>query len=158
MKPTISSIKFAQDFSIRHSDLLKKIRSFKCSNDFNQRNFSLVEYVDQKGQKRPMYEITQQGFTFLISRTSGRINDQYVEVYINAYEEMALKIAHEEKSLYSQLNKLTLQYMLADQSASDAGKNLNYFGKIAKPKLKQKIVEILDQLQLRLPLVDVKSN
>ncbi|MFN7100892.1 MAG: Rha family transcriptional regulator, partial [Flavobacterium sp.] len=62
MKPTISSLKFAHDFGIRHFDVLNKIRSFKCSDEFNQINFSLVEYVDQKGQKRPMYKITQQGF------------------------------------------------------------------------------------------------
>lgn len=151
MKPTISSLKFAQDFGIRHSDVLKKIRSFKCSDEFNQRNFSLVEYVDRKGQKRPMYKITQQGFTFLISRTTGRINDQYVEIYIRAFEEMALQIAHEEQSLYTQLNKATLEYMLADQGASNAGRNLQFLGKVAKPLLQQRIRELMDKLQLKLP-------
>lgn len=152
MKPTISSLKFAHDFGIRHFDVLKKIRSFKCSEDFNQRNFSLVEYVDQKGQKRPMYKITQQGFTFLISRTKGRINDEYVEMYIRAFEEMAQQIDHEEQSLYTQLNKATLEYMLADQGASNAGRNLQFLGKFAKPQLRQKILDIMDQLQMKLPL------
>lgn len=154
MKPNISSLKFAHDFGIRHSDLLKKIRSFKCSDDFIQSNFSLVEYTDKKGQKRPMYKITQQGFTFVISRTKGYVNDQYVEIYIRAFDEMAQQIAHEELSLFTKLNKATLEFMLAEQGASQAGRNLQLLGKITKPILRQRIIDILDQLQLKLPFVD----
>lgn len=154
MKPTISSLKFAQDFRIRHADLLKKIRKFKCSTDFTERNFSLSTYKDSTGRTLEHYEITQQGFTFLISRTTGRINDQYVEMYIRAFEDMALQIIHEEQSLYTQLNKATLEYMLADRRASNAGRNLQFLGKVAKPQLRQKILDIMDKLQLKLILDD----
>ena len=154
MKPTISSLKFAHDFGIRHSDLMRKIRQFNCSTDFTERNFSLSTYKDATGRTLEHYEINQQGFTFLISRMRGRINDQYVEMYIRAFEEMAQQIAHEEQSLYTQLNKATLEYMLVDQGASHAGRNLQFLGKIAKPLLRQKILDIMEQLQLKLPFDD----
>lgn len=150
--PTISSLKFAKDFKISHKNVLRTIRGFKCSKDFNERNFELVEYIDAKGEKRPMYEITQQGFTFLIARTTGRINDQYIEMYINAYEQMALKVKHEETSLYFQLNKLTLQYMHANEGASNAGRNLNYLGRKVKPELMHQINHLIEKIQLKLPL------
>lgn len=152
MKPTISSLKFAHDFGICHSDLMQKIRKFNCSIDFIEQNFSLGTCKDSTAQTLEHYEITQQGFTFLISRTTRRINDQYIEMYIRAFEEMAQQIANEEQSLYTQLNKTTLEYMLAEQGASNAGRNLQFLGKVAKPQLRQKILEIMDKLQLNLPL------
>jgi|GEM_PF-4101270 len=158
MNPTISSLKFAKDFGIRHADLTRKIRNFKCSKDFAERNFSLSKYKDMTGRTFEYFEITQQGFTYLLSRTPGKINDKYIEMYINAYEEMAKKITHEESSLYSQLNRLTLEYMSVNRNASEAGRNLNYLGKTVKPKLKQKIEKIIDQLQLKLSFVDMKVN
>lgn len=151
--PTISSLKFAKDFGIRHADLLKKIRSFGCSKEFTERNFSLSEYKDSTGRALTCYEITQQGFTFLISRTSGRVNDQYVEMYINAYEEMAQQLSHEQSSLHYQLNQVTLQYMYAEEGASNAGRDLNYLGKTVKPELKRQMQELIEKLQLKLPLV-----
>ena len=152
-KLTISSLKFSKDFGLHHKNVLRTIRGFKCSKEFNERNFELVEYMDAKGEKRPMYEITQQGFTFLISRTSGRINDQYVEMYINAYEEMAQQLSHEESSLHYQLNQFTLQYMYAEDGASNAGRDLQHLGKKVKPELRRKIQELMDKIQLKLPLL-----
>ena len=152
-KNTISSLKFSKDFGIRHADLLKKIRSFKCSKKFTERNFSLSEYLDSTGRKLTCYEITQQGFTFLISRMSGRVSDQFVEMYINAYEEMAQLLIHEENSLHFQLNQLTLQYMSAEDGASNAGRNLQHLGKKVKPELRRQIQELIDRIQLTLPFL-----
>ena len=148
--PTISSIKFAQDFGKHHKDVLRTIRTFKCSQEFTERNFALSEYIDATGRKLPMYNITQQGFTFLISRTTGRINDQYVEAYIQSYEEMAQQIKHAENSMYNQLNQVTLQYMQADQGASKAGRDLNYLGKKVKPPLKREMNRLIKDIQLGL--------
>ncbi|NWK75815.1 Rha family transcriptional regulator [Acinetobacter sp. SwsAc6] len=154
MKPTISSLKFAQDFGICHSDLMKKIRNFNCSEDFTKRNFLLSTYKDSTGRTLDYFEITQQGFTFLISHTEWRINDQCIEIYTRVFEEMAQKISYEEQSLYTLLNKATLEYMLVDQGASNAGRNLQYLGKVAKPLLRKSILKIMDQLQLKLPFND----
>ena len=148
--PTISSLKFAQDFGKNHRDVLRTIRTFKCSQEFTERNFALSEYIDTTGRKLPMYNITQQGFTFLISRTTGRINDQYVEAYIQSYEEMAQQIKHAENSMYNQLNQVTLQYMQADQGASKAGRDLNYLGKKVKPPLKREMNRLIKDIQLGL--------
>lgn len=151
-KLTISSLKFSKDFGIRHADLLNKIRAFNCSKEFTERNFSLSEYKDSTGSVLPCYEITQQGFTFLISRISGRVNDQYVEIYIHTYEEMAQQLSHEEISLHCQLNQFTLQYLHAEDRASNAGRNLQYLGKKVKPELRKKIQELMDRIQLKQPL------
>lgn len=55
---TTTSLKVAEIYKKEHKDVLKKIRSFiELIPEINGRNFSLVEYEDSKGEKRPMYVI-----------------------------------------------------------------------------------------------------
>ena len=53
-----TSLKIAEVFEKAHADVLKTIRSVDCPKEFIEGNFSLVEYADAKGEKRPMYQIT----------------------------------------------------------------------------------------------------
>ncbi|WP_139492945.1 Rha family transcriptional regulator, partial [Escherichia coli] len=52
----------AEFFRKMHKDVLRKIETLECSEDFNERNFTPVTYTDAKGEKRPMYQITKNGF------------------------------------------------------------------------------------------------
>lgn len=63
-KAVTSSLVVAEYFGKAHKDVLRAIKSLDCSELFNQRNFAPVEYVDKKGEKRPMYYLTRDGFTF----------------------------------------------------------------------------------------------
>ena len=60
-----TSIHVAEYFGKEHSKVLRAIRMLDCSIDFNQANFGLVTYKDAKGEQRPMYYLTRDGFTFL---------------------------------------------------------------------------------------------
>ena len=62
----------AEVFGIEHKEVLRAIRNLECSEDFNQRNFALVKYQDKKGEMRPMYDITRDGFVLLVMDTPGR--------------------------------------------------------------------------------------
>ena len=42
---------------------MQTIRELECDEDFNQHNFVLVEYKGAKGEMRPEYLITRDGFT-----------------------------------------------------------------------------------------------
>ena len=43
--------------------------------------------------------------------------------------------------------------MYATDGASAAGRDLQYLGKTVKPELRRKIQELVDKLQLKLPLL-----
>ena len=47
---------------------MRDIREILESGDdeFNRSNFGLVEYIDKKGEKRPMFEMTKDGFLLLV--------------------------------------------------------------------------------------------
>ena len=66
-KAFTTSLIVAEIFGKRHADVLRDIRArteYENSEvqKFNQRNFALVEYLDAKGESRPMYRLTHDGF------------------------------------------------------------------------------------------------
>lgn len=92
-----TTLKVAEYFSKRHADVLRKIETLDCSTEFNQRNFAFVEYLDSKGEKRPSYEMTKDGFMFLVMGFTGKAAAQIKEAYINAFNKMALALQNKTK-------------------------------------------------------------
>ncbi|EPP7506243.1 Rha family transcriptional regulator [Vibrio cholerae] len=88
----------AEYFRKRHDDVLRKVRALNCSRDFNARNFAEVEYKDQKGELRMAYQMTKDGFMFLVMGFTGKRAAEIKERYINAFNEMAEKLAGKTKN------------------------------------------------------------
>lgn len=77
----VSSRVVAEQLGKRHSDVLNKIKEV-C----NEREFSLVEYTDAKGESRPEALLTKDGFILLCMNYQG-YND-FKRAYINKFNEM----------------------------------------------------------------------
>lgn len=92
-QPVTTSLKVAELFGKRHDDVLKKIRNLECSQEFNARNFAAVSYMDGKGEKRPAYEMTKDGFIFVVMGFTGAKAAATKEAYINAFNWMAEQLA-----------------------------------------------------------------
>jgi Rha family phage regulatory protein len=69
--PAVTSLQVAEAFGKNHRDVLRDIRNVqsKCSIEFNERNFALVEYADAKGEKRPMYLLSKDGLMMVTMDT-----------------------------------------------------------------------------------------
>ena len=91
-KVTTTSLKIAEVFCKPHKDVLKAIRSLETPEYFNRRNFSPVEYSDAKGEKRPAYCITKDGFTLLAMGFTGAKAMQFKIAYIEAFNAMERKL------------------------------------------------------------------
>lgn len=89
---TTNSITVAEVFNKRHRDVLRSIKLLKCSSDFNARNFAPVEYRDKKGEKRTCYDITRDGWTFLVMGFTGAKAAEWKEKYIAAFNAMEAKL------------------------------------------------------------------
>lgn len=87
-----TSVAVAEFFRKMHKDVLRKIETLECSEDFNERNFTPVTYTDAKGEKRPMYQITQDGFAFLAMGFTGKRAAKFKEAYINAFNQMEAEL------------------------------------------------------------------
>lgn len=89
---TTSSLKISEAFGKQHKDVLKRLHNLDCSTEFNERNFAPVKYTDQKGESRAAYEMTKDGFMFLVMGFTGKKAAQIKEAYINAFNAMAKEL------------------------------------------------------------------
>nr|DAP96114.1 MAG TPA: regulatory protein [Caudoviricetes sp.] len=86
-----TSLSVAAVFEKRHADIIAKISEFPAD-DFNERNFSLVKYQDQKSEFRPMYKMTRDGFSLLVMGFTGERAYKWKIEFIAAFNKMEAMI------------------------------------------------------------------
>ena len=91
--PITTSLRVAEAFGKRHDNVLQRVRMLDCSAEFSARNFAAAEYVDGQQKPRPAYEMTKDGFMFLVMGFTGSKAAAIKESYIAAFNmmEQALK-------------------------------------------------------------------
>ena len=89
---TATSLQVAEHFGKRHRDVLRAIRNLGCSAEFNERNFALVDYIDDKGERRPQYHVTRDGFAMLAMGFTGSQAVRWKEAYISTFNAMEAKL------------------------------------------------------------------
>lgn len=87
-----SSLAVAEYFRKPHKDVLAKISRLDCSVEFTERNFSPSEYTDSTGRKLPMYQITKNGFVFLVMGFTGKKAAAFKEAYIAEFDRMEAEL------------------------------------------------------------------
>jgi len=90
-----TSLLVAEKFEKLHKNVLRDIeRIIKTCPDhrFNGLNFEPVNYKDAKGETRPMYNLTRDGFTMLAMGFTGQKAFLWKIAYINAFNRMEAKL------------------------------------------------------------------
>ena len=72
----------------------KDIRNLAVSQEFNDRNFSFVDYLDKKGERRPFYYLTRDGFMILAMGYTGAKAMALKEAYIAEFNRMEAELAN----------------------------------------------------------------
>ena len=84
-----TSLIVAQVFGKRNSDVLRDIRSLNCSESFRKRNFALMVKMNELpqggSQKSEYYEMTKDGFSFLVMGYTGTKAGEFKERFINEF-------------------------------------------------------------------------
>lgn len=82
-----NSLQVAEVFEKRHDNVIAQIRALP-NDEFNALNFKAVKYTDKKGELRPCYNLTQDGFSLLVMGFTGEKAYKFKVAYINAFNEM----------------------------------------------------------------------
>ena len=91
---TTTSLKVAEAFGKNHRDILRKIDSISCSKEFRSAHFCAHPYKHpQNGETYTYYEMTKDGFIFLVMGFTGKKAAQIKEAYINAFNAMAEQLS-----------------------------------------------------------------
>lgn len=167
------SLQVARIFEKQHKDVLETIRRITSPNsglseDFNQRNFRLVKYTDAKGEKRPAYAMTRDGFTLLAMGFTGKKAMQFKEAYIKRFNEMesfvckviaarndfpmlteAILVAHDEPKPYHFSNEVDMLNRIITGHSAKEFRQMHGIekGKSIRPYLTPEQIELVDILQ-----------
>lgn len=119
-QPMTTSLKVAEVFGKLHKNVLRKIESLDCSPEFNELNFEPVEYLDEKGETRKAWNMTKDGFIFLVMGFTGKLAARFKETYISAFNWMAEQLATQRSQpavglSYDELNDLAWCWRAADK-------------------------------------------
>ncbi|MEV3399815.1 Rha family transcriptional regulator [Paenibacillus larvae] len=112
-KTVTDSLTVAEVFGKRHADVLRSIHNLECSDDFNERNFASVDYLDAKGESRKKVVMSQDGFSFLVMGYTGKDTARFKEMYIAEFNRMREQLSKPPQTsleiLQASINQLVEQ-------------------------------------------------
>lgn len=93
-KPRTSSILIAERFGKLHKNVIQAIKGLDCSPEFAELNFKLCFKNNelQNGKPRPYYEMTRDGFMFLVMGFTGTAAASIKEGFIGAFNAMEAEL------------------------------------------------------------------
>lgn len=93
--PRASSLTLSEHFGKRHCDVLRSITQtmHNLPESFNGRNFASVEYTDPKGETRPCYLMTRDGFSIVVMGFTGKEAMKWKVRYIEAFNAMERELS-----------------------------------------------------------------
>ena len=84
-KDITTSLIIASVFGKNHKEVLRDIQNLSCSKDFNERNFAPISYFDSMNREQRAYEVTKDGFSFLVMGYTGNKAGEFKEKFINEF-------------------------------------------------------------------------
>lgn len=91
-----TSRKVAEHFGKKHKNVLRAIESLLTDlsdAEFNGLNFEPVEYLDAKGERRPEYRLSHDGFALLAMGFTGREALRWKLAFLAAFRQMERDLA-----------------------------------------------------------------
>lgn len=134
-----TSLIVSQVFGKEHSKVCRDIENLSCSASFNAANFGVIEYTDSRGRVQKAYQMTKDGFSFLVMGYTGDKAGEFKEQFINEFNkrEMMLKsddyiLARSQEILHNRLQLAEKQLELAQETITTQNEQL----KLQAPKVK----------------------
>lgn len=82
------TLKVAEVFGKRHKNIIQAVKELDCSEEFRRLNFQPSSYLNEQNKRQPKFNMTQDGFTFLVMGFRGKKAAEFKESYIKAFNEM----------------------------------------------------------------------
>ena len=111
--PVTTSKAVAEQFGKSHKNVIQKIDRLvsdlskdPVTADFNRLNFKPITLPDAKGEPRPAYILTRDGFTLLAMGFTGSKAAQFKIAYINAFNAMEAMILERQTPIWQDTRTL----------------------------------------------------
>jgi Rha family phage regulatory protein len=113
-RPVTTSFQVAQVFGKEHRNVMAKLRKLDAPDHFLTANFSAVNY-EHRGNQYEAYEMTKDGFVFLVMGFTGKKAAEFKIAYIEAFNAMEKALhpdtltAPQQRQIQQIVNKLAHQ-------------------------------------------------
>ena len=143
-------------FKKRHKNVLRTIDRMRSSSrsliaEHYRLNFEPVDFLDAKGECRPMYRMTAKGLSELAMSFSGDDAREVRIRFLNAFEEVAARLAHAERTITQKLLELERREMPSVVRGQVGSRLMNERRK-EKPVFSSERKHLMTQAQPGLPL------
>lgn len=101
-KAFTTSQQVAEAFGKLHNHVIAKVRNLGCSAQFLTDNFSSVQF-DHRGNAYEAFEMTKDGFMFLVMGFTGKKAAAIKEGYIAAFNEMAMLLGRSAQGIVGEV-------------------------------------------------------
>lgn len=153
-KSVTTSLMIAEIFEKQHSHVIRDIRELSCSDEFRQSNFGelfIIKNIPNGGTRNdPYYEITKDGFSFLVLGYNGEKAGKFKENFIAAFNQneallqsddyimnRALEISRQKiTNLQAQLFVKDKQIELAETTIKENAPKIEYHDKVLMSETK----------------------
>lgn len=95
-KDVTTSLIVAQVFGKEHKNVLRDIENLSCSDNFNRLNFERITYKDVRNREQTAYEMTKDGFSFLVMGYTGEKAGQFKETFINEFNKREILLKSDD--------------------------------------------------------------
>ena len=155
-KVVTDSRKVAKAFSKRHDNVLASIRRLIANLAAEDALLNFKECFEinglSNGKPEPVYEMTKNGFMWLVMGFTGKKAMDIKVAYTKAFDAMSDYIANSATTLLRELVAVDGTLDSEERKASECGRGLNR-SKYTRPPLRKKIAEIKAKLQPSLPFL-----
>lgn len=110
-----TSLIVAQVFGKEHSKVCRDIESLSCSASFNAANFGVIKYFDTRNREQTAYEMTKDGFSFLVMGYTGDKAGEFKENFINEFNKREALLKSDDYILMRSQQILNNRLELAEQ-------------------------------------------
>lgn len=90
--PATDSLRVANGFKKRHTDVLRAIDNLECDENFRQRNFASATYADKQGKPRRSIIMSKDGFAMLVMGFTGKRAAEFKQGYIEQFNSMEQRL------------------------------------------------------------------
>lgn len=110
-----TSLIVAEVFGKEHSKVLRDIESLSCSETFRAANFGVSSYTSLQNKEFPMFEITKDGFSFLVMGYTGSKAGEFKEKFISEFNKREVMLRDDDYILMRSQQILKTRLEIAEQ-------------------------------------------
>lgn len=163
-----TSLLVAEVFGKEHSKVVRDIESLSCSASFNAANFGVITYIDSRNREQTAYEMTKDGFSFLVMGYTGAKAGEFKERFINEFNRREALLKDDDyilmrsqqilqkrvENLQAENKRLEQQNALQEEQLRQSAPKVEYCNKV----LSSKGYLTINMIAACLGISDIKLN